>query len=159
MSRLAYSDGTTWHDLPGPDSDLTLSGNNTWSGINHFDQNGGTSITPEARRVVGAGGEPAFENSWANASASFEDCQFWMDAQGVVHVSGYVDTGTAFGIFTLPVGYRPTVQLRAAAWEETPSVTAPTLRLLGILTSGSVGIQRASYPPAAPIGFRVAFRP
>jgi microcystin-dependent protein len=60
---------------------------------------------------VGASGEPAFQNSWANYSASrasWEQCSFRKYPDGKVGVRGLVAGGAvAVTIFTLPPGYRP----------------------------------------------------
>jgi len=67
---------------------------------------------PEAWHMVGAPGEPGFENGWANAPPSpplaFEGAGFYRDHEGVVHLKGLVKGGTSGGIiFHLPSGYRP----------------------------------------------------
>lgn len=62
---------------------------------------------PEAWHVVGAGGEPAFQNSWVNMGGSFPTAAFYKDAAGIVHLRGGVTAGAASTIFTLPAGYRP----------------------------------------------------
>jgi len=60
---------------------------------------------------VGAVGEPAFTNSWANYGAPFNTAGFWKDSSGVVHLRGLITGGTvSVPIFTLPVGYRPAGQ-------------------------------------------------
>lgn len=69
----------------------------------------------ESPHVVGAAGEPAFENGWVNfgsGALTYEGARFWKDPTGRVHLEGMVKSGTlglaATGvIFTLPVGYRP----------------------------------------------------
>jgi hypothetical protein len=53
-------------------------------------------------------GEPAFENSWANAGGAYETAAFYKDPYGRVHLKGRIGTGTAATTaFTLPAGYRP----------------------------------------------------
>lgn len=63
----------------------------------------------ETPHVVGATGEPVFQNSWANYdTASFKEARFWKDPMGIVHLEGLVKNGTiGTTIFTLPAGYRP----------------------------------------------------
>lgn len=60
-----------------------------------------------AWHTVGAGGEPAFQNSWANAAGSHAPCRFQRDGAQRVQIQGYVQSGGAPLVFTLPVGYRP----------------------------------------------------
>jgi hypothetical protein len=54
---------------------------------------------------VGAAGEPAFQNSFANTGQ--EPAGFYKDPFGIVHLVGDVSGGTAITIFTLPTGDRP----------------------------------------------------
>jgi hypothetical protein len=55
---------------------------------------------------VGATGEPAFENSWANVSG--RPAAFWRDPLGFVHLRGRIDSGSVGdAAFTLPPGLRP----------------------------------------------------
>jgi hypothetical protein len=61
----------------------------------------------ETWHVVGASGEPAFENSWTNEGSTWQVARFRKD-NGVVHVQGLVHNGTVnTAVFTLPLGYRP----------------------------------------------------
>lgn len=63
---------------------------------------------PEGWHEVGDPGEPAFQNNWTNYSpGGVETAGFYRDRLGVVHLKGYVNSGTAALIFTLPPGYRP----------------------------------------------------
>lgn len=57
---------------------------------------------------VGAAGEPAFENSWVNDTASGWQVTQFRRVGDTVEVRGAVESGTATStIFTLPVGFRP----------------------------------------------------
>jgi hypothetical protein len=63
---------------------------------------------PEGWHEVGAGGEPAFQNSWANFGPPAETVGFYKDRAGFVHLKGEASGGThGFAIFQLPAGYRP----------------------------------------------------
>jgi hypothetical protein len=68
---------------------------------------------PEAFHEVGAPGEPAFAPAAANnpappsALVNFPTAGFYKDREGVVHLKGYVTTGTGGLIFVLPPAYRP----------------------------------------------------
>lgn len=56
---------------------------------------------------VGGGGEPAFTNSWANASGEMK-LAFRVREAGVVDLHGVVSGGSSSNsIFTLPANYRP----------------------------------------------------
>jgi hypothetical protein len=61
---------------------------------------------PEAFHVIGAAGQPGFENGFANFGGTFETAGFYRDRQCRVWLRGVVsgNPGTAF---TLPVGFRP----------------------------------------------------
>ena len=63
----------------------------------------------EAWRVVGAAGQPAFQNSWANYGSGYTGARFKKDKENTVFVEGLVASGaTGVPIFNLPVGYRVT---------------------------------------------------
>jgi hypothetical protein len=65
--------------------------------------------------IGGSGGEPAFENSWANLGGAYETVAFYKDPFGRVHLKGALDTGTSgTTAFTLPVGYRPAATIRVS---------------------------------------------
>jgi len=76
--------------------------------------------------VVGAAGEPAYQNGWMGYGAPFGKASFYKDSSGVVHLTGLTcsessqdatvcTSSTLIGgtvpIFTLPVGFRPASQL------------------------------------------------
>jgi hypothetical protein len=63
---------------------------------------------PEAVHIIGAPGEPAFQNSWTNGGGFGESAGFFRDHEGIVHLQGNVHGGTTGSvIFQLPAGYRP----------------------------------------------------
>jgi hypothetical protein len=68
-----------------------------------------TSLAPlEAWHVVGAPGEPQFENSWKESSAPVrQSVAFYKDHEGIVHLRGSAEGGIAGTIFQLPPGFRP----------------------------------------------------
>ena len=72
------------------------------------------SIPPaEATHLVGAPGEPPFENGSKNLVApgfKLSPAGFYKDHEGIVHLEGAVEVGKSPSIdsvFTLPPGYRP----------------------------------------------------
>lgn len=73
-------------------------------------------MAPEAWRVIGAAGEPAFNGAWVNFDATtFPPARFYKDPSGIVRLEGLVKTGTiGTHIFDLPVGYRPEKWLHIA---------------------------------------------
>ena len=72
------------------------------------------SLSPlEAVHIVGAPGEPAFENGAHNFGSTgpfaLNSVGFYKDHEGIVHLQGIAETGKsspAF-VFTLPPGFRP----------------------------------------------------
>jgi hypothetical protein len=67
---------------------------------------------PEAFRLVGAAGQPAFTNSWANFGGGRTTAGFYLDKESVVHLKGSIGGGASgTSAFTLPVGYRPGADL------------------------------------------------
>jgi hypothetical protein len=69
-----------------------------------------TGIAPaEAFHLVGAPGEPVFQNSWHNGASIYDEpLGFYKDREGVVHLRGLISGGAPNNtIFQLPAGYRP----------------------------------------------------
>lgn len=66
-------------------------------------------ITMDTWHTVGAAGEPAFTNSWANqGGASYPVAAFRKDPDGRVALRGLIASGVVNNAaFVLPVGYRP----------------------------------------------------
>lgn len=57
---------------------------------------------------IGAGGEPAFANSWTNYGGGFNTAAFYKDSFEVVRLKGMIKSGTVgAAAFTLPAGYLP----------------------------------------------------
>ena len=53
-----------------------------------------------------------FANSWVNYGGVYAQARYRKDGQGFVHLSGVIKSGTmGASAFTLPVGYRPSLQL------------------------------------------------
>ena len=65
--------------------------------------------------VGGGGGNPAFANNWSNYAPTTSKLGFRKDVNGVVYLRGFIKHSTGTGVlpaaFTLPAGYRPTVNL------------------------------------------------
>lgn len=79
---------------------------------------------------------PTFQNSWVNYSDSFSSAGYYKDTIGVVHLKGYVKSGTInTTIFTLPAAYTPSKTLYFAV----PSNNAFGLVMIG--SGGSVVCQ------------------
>jgi hypothetical protein len=68
-----------------------------------------TLAAPEAFHQVGTAGEPGFQNSWHDfpPTSAPDAVAFYKDQEGVVHLKGAAEGGTAETIFQLPPGYRP----------------------------------------------------
>jgi len=70
-------------------------------------------LTPEDWREVDDAGQPAFENNWANytASSAYNTAAFYKDPFGRVWLKGTIEdtagTGVGTVIFTLPSDYIP----------------------------------------------------
>lgn len=66
----------------------------------------------EATHLVGAPGEPGFENGSENLASgtpiySYNPVGFYKDHEGIVHLQGIAKVGTEGKVFTLPPGFRP----------------------------------------------------
>lgn len=69
----------------------------------------------ETWHMVGAAGEPAFQNSWANFAGGYQPLRFRKE-RGRVFIEGVIKSGGSNTIcFTLPVGYRPSLSLQRPA--------------------------------------------
>ena len=68
------------------------------------------AVVDSAWNVIGAAGQPAFQNSWTNFSTGgWPTMAFFRDSEGWVHLRGMITGGVnATTICTLPIGYRPT---------------------------------------------------
>lgn len=97
--------------------------------------------THEDWHYVGAGGEPAFQNSWVNVSGAYPAMAFRLREAGVVDLIGFIDhvTDSTAIITTLPVGYRPSdLTFMIARGVTAASVSTPVS--LGIEADGDIGI-------------------
>jgi hypothetical protein len=107
------------------------------------------SLAPvEAIHVIGAPGQPSFENGSSNfteAGLDLAPAGFYKDHEGIVHLEGAVKVGkngsaSLVPAFTLPVGFRPapgTLQIGGGGGGET--LIAGTNTVLGTESfSGSV---------------------
>lgn len=100
------------------------------------------TVTQEDWHLVGAAGEPAFLNGWVNYDAVAQiRAAFKKTPDGRVVLGGLIKNGTTGPIFTLPVGYRPTMpgavgSLRYAATAST-AATAPR-PFIGVDSAGLV---------------------
>lgn len=66
------------------------------------------AVLMDTWHVVGAAGEPAFQNSWVNFGGIYATLAFRKDPFGKVKLRGTIKGGVnGTAVFTLPVGYRP----------------------------------------------------
>ena len=87
--------------------------------MTRVDAGGNATVPIDKWHVVGAAGEPAFQNGWVALAQGFSLPAFHRDPLGVVHLRGSVTGGTqGAAAFTLPAGYRPVAAYR------TPSMAA-----------------------------------
>jgi len=93
----------------------------------------------EAWRVVGAAGQPAFQNSWANYGSGYTSARFKKDITNTVFIEGLVNSGSGT-IFTLPSGYTTTGGSMLFATQTNPN----TIGRLEIATSGTVSMNVGS---------------
>ena len=103
--------------------------------------------------VVGAGGEPAFQNSFTSGPAIHGEAGFFRDGFGVVHLQGTVKVPTPPFVnpaFTLPAGYRPEAGRISVAWRfSTGSVPEPPVGAL-VQATGDVGLLADPNTPSDP---------
>ena len=95
----------------------------------------------ESWHEVNAVGEPAFENSFANASGS-NKLRFIRSQDATVQVSGRITFGGAAGnIFTLPFGFRPSNDIFTTCRVRDTTDSTYSMEDLTIYTNGQVGFQ------------------
>lgn len=99
------------HSLTGKDIDLTELG--TVPSATHASSADSLS-SPEPIHLVGAPGEPSFQEGSANATlppsepVKLPPVGFYKDHDGIVHLEGFAKVGGATNlIFQLPPGFRP----------------------------------------------------
>ena len=98
---------------------------------------------PEGYHVVGAPGEPAFQNGWNNVGGAFATMAYFKDLEGVVHLRGSITAGISPTVFTLPAGYRPSGTVGFAVLA---NGGAPFVGSVAIANSGTVGINSGTQP-------------
>ena len=111
-----------------------------------------TQAPVDTVHAIGAAGEPAFAGTWANFDARVV-C-FWRDG-AMVHLRGLAAGGVVgTAIFTLPVGYRPSVA--GAVFQ--PVISNGALGGVVVDSAGVVTLLIGSnvYADLSPVHFRVA---
>lgn len=68
---------------------------------------GDFAAAPEPVRLIGASGQPQFENGATAPGGLSLAPGFWKDGSDVVHLQGAIDSAAGVTAFTLPAGYRP----------------------------------------------------
>ena len=69
---------------------------------------GGSAISLDAWKEVGAAGNAAFTSPWQNYGGAYETVAYRRDPFGRIHLKGMAKSGTVgSSIFTLPAGFRP----------------------------------------------------
>lgn len=90
--------------------------------------------TVEPWHVIGAAGEPGFQNSWVNYGAPFSTAAFYRDGAGRVWLKGTLKNGLGSEYcFGLPAGWRPAEQVSFKIYSQ-----GDTAALCSIQTSGVV---------------------
>lgn len=100
-------------NVPGSHVNLADSATTATNATNATTAGTATNLAaPEAFRNIGAAGQPAFTNAWANFGGGRATAGFYIDKGSVVHLKGSITGGTSgTSAFTLPVGYRPASDL------------------------------------------------
>jgi hypothetical protein len=81
--------------------DLVVVGSLTVEGTVSYPQN--TTFT-----LIGASGQPGFQNGWGNSGGVDTPCGFLKTEAGYVNLQGAIQSGTVgSAAFVLPPGYRP----------------------------------------------------
>lgn len=96
--------------------------------------------------VVGAGGEPAYANSWTNiAGGTTYETYFYRSLDGHIHLELATDQANGVGksgttIFTLPAGFRPNklMQFFTHSWEKSGAAGHVQAVIVNVDTTGTV---------------------
>ena len=108
----------------------------------------------DKKHVVGATGEPAFQNSWVPYASGFDPPFFYKDNEQRVWLQGLIKSGTVPGVvFTLPIGYRP-----LGGQQVFVVISNGALGRVDVLASGDVYVNtgNAGYVSLAGISFRIS---
>jgi hypothetical protein len=68
----------------------------------------------ESVHLIGAAGQPEFQNACANLGLGFQPAGFYKDPFGIIHLVGDITSCSSESVlvFTLPDGFRPTTSQR-----------------------------------------------
>jgi hypothetical protein len=116
------------------------------------------SLAPaEAFHVVGAAGQPSFQNSWTNFGGGFAQASFYKDQIGIVHLKGVITGGTVGSTaFVLPTAYIPPENMAFAA---TAGTGTPKTVSVNVFTNGNVFIFNNGIGGADPVSLDgISFR-
>ena len=84
----------------------------------------------------GTGNSYDFANSWVNGGGAGRTAKFRVTLDGAIEFQGLISGGASAALaFTLPVGYRPSIQVVTGAGCDTASITGARIT---ILTTGTV---------------------
>lgn len=99
----------------------------------------GTAATPPVKHIIGAAGEPSYQNAWQQYAAPWGPNYFVKTADNMVTVVIMAKLGgNNTTIFTLPAGFRPSTQISGVG------VTAAGVVLVDISAGGSIVTEGAS---------------
>jgi hypothetical protein len=112
---------------------------------------------PESTRLVGASGQPTFQNGWINFGGGFAAAGFYKDPLSRVHLQGVITSGTAGSTaFTLPSGYIPTEN---HAFAVTAGTGTPNTVSVNVFSNGQVFIFNSGVSNNFPVALdTVSFR-
>lgn len=152
-SGMVYLNGST--DYVNVVSIITTTARNFYSGESlsyaEFSLVGtSVGVAPEPWHLIGALGEPGFQNSWTNwGAAPNPQAGFKKTPDGTIHLKGRLKGGNSSSTaFTLPTGYRPTDERRITG----------SPNLVFIQANGDVSIWGTS-SPITETNIEVSFQP
>ena len=144
LERLRVTGQITWKivfyppDFPGAKGDKG-------------DKGDSAVFPPLVWHLVGAGGEPAFQNDWANVNNPDVGgpLAFALDVLGFVILRGVVAGSENTVCFTLPLGFRPTYLMR---FPNNPVNSITGMQRIDISPNGDVLPLRVADPGGNTIG-------
>lgn len=134
VDQVQLIDGLTQNGFYISDGSVRVTGGLTVAG--DLTVSGGKIGTGAGFRIVGATGQPTFQNGWKNNTTTDAQVGFYLDALGFVQLQGVVSSG-AMGttVFVLPAGRRPSGTLNFST-----AANGGATAQVRILVDGSVNV-------------------
>lgn len=96
-----------------------------------------SNIEVKANKIQETWNTPILLNGWSNLPSSFAKVQYFKDSFGIVHLKGFVKSGTDNTIFVFPEGYRPSENFYYSTIADNTTATFLNVTADGIVSKPS----------------------